>query len=132
MVAIIVARRYRREQRAHGRRERIFPHILIYLEFQKNTLSEHIIYQVMLFFYLLQEIKDDLDPATRRSHAIPALSKLLAHFIFLPFHSFQRTVASLFLYSLFMTTLICAPLGILRWLICKLDVASAFFNLCIC
>ncbi len=43
MVAFVVARRrHRREQRARGRRERIFstPHVLIYLECQKNTFSE--------------------------------------------------------------------------------------------
>uniref|UniRef100_A0A671KH16 AP-3 complex subunit beta n=1 Tax=Sinocyclocheilus anshuiensis TaxID=1608454 RepID=A0A671KH16_9TELE len=53
-----------------------FPHILIYLDCQKNTLSEHIVCQAVIF-YLLQEIKDDLEPSTR-SHAIPGLSKLLA------------------------------------------------------
>ncbi len=37
---------------------------------------------------------------------------------------FQHTVA-----SLFVTTLIFAVLGILRWSICKLDVASVFFHL---
>uniref|UniRef100_A0A671KFF6 AP-3 complex subunit beta n=1 Tax=Sinocyclocheilus anshuiensis TaxID=1608454 RepID=A0A671KFF6_9TELE len=52
-----------------------FPHILIYLDCQKNTLSEHIVCQAVIF-YLLQEIKDDLEPSTR-SHAIPGLSKLL-------------------------------------------------------
>ncbi len=77
-------------------------------------------------FNLLQEIQDVFDPSTR-SHAIPGLSKLLKFFFFF-FSSFQRTVASLFLYSLFAFTLICAALGILRWSICKLDVASIFFN----
>ncbi len=76
MAAIIVAkRRHRREQRACGRRERIFfPHVLIYVECQKNTLSEHIICQAMLFLILLQEIKNDLEPSSG-SHAIPGLSK---------------------------------------------------------
>ncbi len=69
-------------------------------------------------FNLLQEIKDNLEPSTR-SHAIPALSKLLAIHYFLASGSFQHTVASLFLYSLFTTTLICAALGILGWSICK-------------
>ncbi len=45
MAAIVVARRrHHRDQRVHGRREiRFFSHVLIYLECQKKTLSEHII-----------------------------------------------------------------------------------------
>ncbi len=48
MAAIIVAkRRHSREQRSRGRRERIFStHINL---FGKNTLSEHIVCQAMLF-----------------------------------------------------------------------------------
>ncbi len=84
-------------------------------------MSSHVI------FYLLQEIKD-LEPSTS-SHAIPALSKPLVTLHLLTSGSFQRTVAYLFIYSLFATTLICAALGILHWSICKLDVASVFFNL---
>ncbi len=61
--------------------------------------------------------------------AIPALSKLLANLFFFFSGSFQHTVASLFLYSLFVTTLICAALVILCWSIFKRDVASVFFNL---
>ncbi len=84
--------------------------------------EEHIIRTYRLpshvIFNLLQEIKDDLEPSTR-SHAIPGLSKLLATVHFLASGSFQYTVASLFLYSLFVTALICAALSILRWSICK-------------
>ncbi len=40
-------------------------------------------------------------------------------------------MAYFFLYCLFATALIFAVLVILRWSICKLDVASVFFNLCI-
>ncbi len=98
------------------------------MECQKNTLSEHIVCQAMLFLICFQEIKDDLEPSTR-SHAIPALSKLIANLHFLASGSFQHTVASLFIFSLFATTLIYAVLGILRWSICKWDVASVFFNL---
>ncbi len=72
-------------------------------------------------FNLLQEIKDDLEPSSR-CHAIPALSKLLANL--LASSSFQRTVASLFLYSSFATTLVCAALGILCWSICKLYIIT--------
>ncbi len=63
-----------------------------------------------VIFHLLQEIKDDFEPSTR-SHAIPGLSKLLATLHFLATGSFQHTMASLFLYSLFATMLICAALG---------------------
>ncbi len=94
--------------------------------------EEHIIRTYSLpshvIFNLLQEIKDDLEPSTR-SHAIPSLSKLHATLHFLASGSFQCTVASLFLNSLFATTLICAALGILRWSICKWDLASVFFIL---
>ncbi len=102
MVAINVARRrHRREQRPRGRSERIFT-TCIHL-FRKQ--EEHIIQTYSLpshvIFNLLQEIKDDLDPSTR-SHAIPALSKLLANLHFLASGSFQCTVASLFiLYYIF-------------------------------
>ncbi len=114
MAAIVVARRrHHREQRARGRREGIFSYILIYLECQKNTLSEHnFMFAKPCYFNLLQEIKDDLEPSTR-SHAIPDLSKLLETLHFLASGSFQRTVASLFLHSLFATTLFCAALGAL-------------------
>ncbi len=77
-----------------------------------HCLPSHVI------FNLLQKIKDDLDPSTR-SHAIQGLSKLIANLHFLASGSFQRAVASLFIYSLFATTLICAALGILHWSICK-------------
>ncbi len=55
------------------------------------------------------------------SYGIPGLSKLLANLNFLASGSFQHTVASLFLYSLFATMLICAAhgIGLLRWSICK-------------
>ncbi len=48
---------------------------------------------------------------------------------FLVSGSFQHTGASLFLYSLFVTMLICSALGIFCWSICKLYVVSVFFNL---
>ncbi len=53
------------------------------------NLPSHVI------FNLLQEIKDDLEPSTRR-HIIPGLSELLATLNFLASGSFQCTVASLF------------------------------------
>ncbi len=65
MAAVIVARGGTAENREKGRRERIFPHVWIYFEYQKKTLFKHIV---------IQEIKDDLEPSTR-SHAIPALLK---------------------------------------------------------
>ncbi len=125
MAAIIFAwRRHCREQREPGRRMRFFfPHVLIYLEcqiIQTYHLPSHVI------FNLLQEIKDDLEPKTNR-HAMPGLSKLLAPLNFFGLWFFST--ASLFLYSLFATMLIFTALCILRWFICKWDVASVFFNL---
>ncbi len=123
MAAIVARRRHCRVQRARGRRERIFSTCINLFRRQE----EHIVQTYRLpshaIFNLLQEKK------TTRSHAIPSLSKLLANLNFLVSGCFQHTVASSFLYSLFATTLICAALGILRWSICKWDVASVFFNL---
>ncbi len=122
--------RHCREQRAHGKRDIIFfSHIHLFgmpVEhiIRKYSLPSHVI------FNLLQQIKDNLEPSTR-SHAIPGLSKLHATLNFLASGFFQHTVASLFLNSLFATTQICAALGILRWSICKWDVATVFFMLCI-
>ncbi len=80
MAAIIVARRH---QGAHGRKMRIFLMRIIL-----NARRTHFIIcisfatQCYFFFYLFQELKDDLEPSTR-SHAIPGLSKLLANLHFL-------------------------------------------------
>jgi len=43
---------------------------------------------------LLGELRMDLEPATRRTHAIPAITKLLATLHFFASGSFQRTVAA--------------------------------------
>ncbi len=95
MAAITVARRQRRGQRACGRRERIFPpHVFIYCEHQKNTLSEHRLPSHVIF-YLLQDIKDEFEHSTR-IHAIPARSKLLASSAF-----FFSTNCEFFIYLFF-------------------------------
>ncbi len=103
MAWIIVARTGTAENREKGRRERIFS-TRIHLFWM---LEEHIIWTYRLpshvIFNLLQEIKVDLKPSTR-SHAIPALSKLLVFFGF----RFSGFVASLFLYPLFASNLCCA------------------------
>ena len=51
-------------------------------------LSSHIILQ------LLSDLKDDLEPVTQRSHAIPAVVKLLSILHYLASGSFQGTVAA--------------------------------------
>ncbi len=119
----VARRRHRREQRARGRRERIFStHFNLF-----GMPEEHIIRTYSMpdhvIFNLLQEIKDDLEPSTR-SHAIP---RLLATHHFLAYR-FLLMYCGVFI-SLFATTLICAALGILPWSTCKWDVASVFFNL---
>lgn len=110
MAAVIISRRrHRRDLRARGRRESIFFSTRINL-FRMQEEHENIV-----IFNLLQEIKDDLQPSTR-SHTIPGLSKPLATLHFLASGFFQRTVTSLFLYSLSATALICV---ILCWSQCK-------------
>lgn len=94
----------------------LFPPILIYLECQRNTLTEQIIGQAMLFFICSRKKKKRLLGLLRVSHnSRPTKSSCNPS----PFGSFQHTVASSFLYSLFVTTLICGGLGIFCWLICK-------------
>ncbi len=128
MAAIVVARRrHHREQRARARSERNFSTCINLFRKQEEHIVQTYCLPSHVIFNLLQEIKDNLEPPTR-SHAIPGLSKLLANLHFLASGYFQHTVAS-FLYSLFVTMLNCAALGILRWSICKWDVASVFFNL---
>ncbi len=68
--------------------------------------------------YLLQEIKDTLEPSTR-SHAIPGLSRLLANLNFWPPILFNVLLLLYFFIPLFATTLICPALGMLHWSICK-------------
>ncbi len=70
-------RRHRREQRARGRRERIFStRINLFVMPEEHIIRTYSLPRHVIF-YLLQEIKDDFEPSTR-SHAIPGLSKLLA------------------------------------------------------
>ncbi len=95
MAAIVVARRrHHREHGAYGRRERILPHVLIYLECQKNTLSERYMY-VFVSLHITSCVSVVRSPATDE-HKL----------------------------CLFGTTLICTTLGILRYvnvilLLCK-------------
>ncbi len=60
--AIVARRRHCREQRTRHRRERIFPLVFIYLECQKNTFSENIIFQSMLFFICFRKQKTTWNP----------------------------------------------------------------------
>ncbi len=122
MAAIIVVRR-NTEMRECVVEGRIYLFIWNARRTWKYSFPSHVI------FYLLQEIKEDLEPSTR-SHVIPGLSKLLAtSSMFWPLVLFNLPWLIFFLYSLFATALIYSVLGILRWLICKWDVASVFFNL---
>ncbi len=124
---IVTKRRHRRQQRECGRRERIFSTVLIYFECQKNTLSEHIVSQAMLFFICFRKHKVTWNPhlAVTRYQVYQTSSKP---------SSFGLRFFSMycgFLISLFETMLIYAALGILCWSICKWDVVSVLFNLCI-
>ncbi len=113
MDALIVARRrHCRDQRARGTSESFFLNVWIYFECQKNIL-----FAKPCYFYLLQEIKDDLEPSTS-SRSIPALSKLLANLHFLGFWFFSM-YCGLFIYLFF----ICAYANLrCAWYIALVDM----------
>ena len=92
MAAVLLARRRRRNQRA--RRERIF-----HLRFDLFGMSgERIIgtyrFPRAVIMELLAELREDLESRTRRTKAIPPLTKLLASLHFLASGSFQTTVGA--------------------------------------
>lgn len=96
MAAIVVARRrHRRNQRLHGRRERIFSTRINLFGMPEQQIIQKFRLPSHVILNLLEEIQDDLEPSTRRSHAIPGVSKLLATLHFLSSGSFQSTVATL-------------------------------------
>lgn len=77
MAAVIVARRRRRNDERR-RRERIFhPRVNIF-GMNGETLIKTYRLSSIAILELLEELRADLEPATRRSHAIPAMTKLLA------------------------------------------------------
>ncbi len=90
--------------RGQGRRRGFFPHVLFICNARRIIWTYHLPSYVI--FNLLPEIKDDFKPSSR-SHTKPALFNILW-----------------LLYSLFVTTLVCAVLGMLHWLINKWDVAE--------
>ncbi len=132
---MVTRRRHCWEQRARGRMESIFFTLINLFRKQEHIvqtyhLPSHVIFNILMLM-LLQEIKEDLEPPTRSNQAIPGPSKLLANLHFLASGSFQRTVGSLFVYFVYSkcATMNFTALGVLRWSICKWDVASVFFNL---
>uniref|UniRef100_A0A3B4VLK6 DDE Tnp4 domain-containing protein n=1 Tax=Seriola dumerili TaxID=41447 RepID=A0A3B4VLK6_SERDU len=90
MAAVIVARRRRRHDRQ--RRERIFSVRVTLFGMAEEKIIETYRLSGDAILELLREVGTDLDPVTRRSHAVPAMAKLLATLHFLASGSFQRTV----------------------------------------
>uniref|UniRef100_A0A3B4TDM9 DDE Tnp4 domain-containing protein n=1 Tax=Seriola dumerili TaxID=41447 RepID=A0A3B4TDM9_SERDU len=91
MAAVIVARRQRRHNRQ--RRERIFSVRVTLFGMIEEKIIETYRLSGDAILEPLREVGADLDPVTRRSHAVPAMAKLLATLHFLASGSFQRTVA---------------------------------------
>uniref|UniRef100_A0A3B4T4Q7 Putative nuclease HARBI1 n=1 Tax=Seriola dumerili TaxID=41447 RepID=A0A3B4T4Q7_SERDU len=91
MAAVIVARRRHWHDRQW--RERIFSVRVTLFGMAEKKIIETYRLSGDAILELLHEVGADLDPVTRRSHAVPAMAKLLATLHFLASGSFQRTVA---------------------------------------
>ncbi|XP_028315330.1 putative nuclease HARBI1 [Gouania willdenowi] len=92
MAAVIVARRRHRLNK-RLRRERIFPTRVNIFGMNEPEIIDTYRLSSNAILELLDELWSDLEPATKRSHAIPSMAKLLAVLHFLASGSFQRTVA---------------------------------------
>ena len=87
-------KRARRRHRQRQRTERIFPTRITLFQLsepeiiRRYRLTSHAILQ------LLNEIRNNIEPPTRRSHSIPSVVKLLATLQILASGSFQTVIAS--------------------------------------
>jgi len=77
MAAVIVARRRHRNE-ARRRRERIFSLRVNIFGMNEETIIKTYRLSSIAILELLGELRMDLEPATRRTHAIPDITKLLA------------------------------------------------------
>ncbi len=127
MQFVVTRRRHRRDQRACGRRERFFSTRINLFWMPEKTHYPNISFAKPCYF--LFDLGNKRQLWTLGVTQYQVYQNFMQPLIFFAAGSFQHTVASLFLYSLFATTLICAALGILHWSICKWDVVSVFFNL---
>uniref|UniRef100_A0A672ZN21 Putative nuclease HARBI1 n=1 Tax=Sphaeramia orbicularis TaxID=375764 RepID=A0A672ZN21_9TELE len=83
--------RHRHNQRE--RRQRIFCALINIFGMTEEKIIETYHLPSNAILELLDKLGDNLGPVTRRSHAIPAMTKLLATLHFLASGSFQRAVA---------------------------------------
>ena len=89
---IVRAHRHRRNERR--RRERVFSaHVNIFGMTEQNIIETYLLSSDAILG-LLEELRADLEPVTRRSYAISCMAKLLSTLHFLAYGSFQRTVAT--------------------------------------
>lgn len=92
MAAALFARRRARRQRERQRKERIFHQRITLFQMPESDVIKLYRLPSHVILSLLDEIKDDMEPRTKRSHAIPGLTKLLAALHLLSSGSFQRAV----------------------------------------
>ncbi|XP_029443214.1 uncharacterized protein LOC115083494 [Rhinatrema bivittatum] len=84
----------RGRRRVHGqRRQRVFSTRTTLLGLPEEEVVRRYRLSSVAIMALYEDLKDDLDPLTGRSHAIPGLVKLLSAIHFLGSGSFQTTVA---------------------------------------
>ena len=91
MAAVIRARRRHRQRR---RAQRIFGTRITLFELSEQEIITRYRLSSHAILELLEQIKDDIESSTQRSHSIPAVVKLLATLQFLASGSFQSVIAS--------------------------------------
>lgn len=91
MAAVIVARR--RHRNARRARERIFRRRISLFDLSETEIIRRHRLPAQAILDLLDAIKDDIEPATQRSHAMPGIVKLLSTLQVLASGSFQTPIA---------------------------------------
>ncbi|KAJ8349615.1 hypothetical protein SKAU_G00247450 [Synaphobranchus kaupii] len=91
MAAVIVARR--RHCNAQRAQERVFRRRISLFDLSDNDIVRRYRLPGHAIIALLDEIKDDIEPITQRSHAVPGIVKLLSTLQVLASGSFQTPIA---------------------------------------
>lgn len=91
MAAVIVARR--RHRNAQRAQERVFRRRISLFDLSDNDIVRRYRLPGHAIIALLDEIKDDIEPITQRSHAVPGIVKLLSTLQVLASGSFQTPIA---------------------------------------
>ncbi|KAJ8339582.1 hypothetical protein SKAU_G00363680 [Synaphobranchus kaupii] len=91
MAAVIVARR--RHRNAQHAQERVFRRRISLFDLSDNDIVRRYRLPGHAIIALLDEIKDDIEPITQRSHAVPGIVKLLSTLQVLASGSFQTPIA---------------------------------------